>query len=194
MPERPQPPVNATITRVRRGSVGTVLVHGVTHPLPPVPESDRPTVDPPEDPTKAKLARAARAAAASGSALDELNAEFEVAESVFQRLGINVSAHVRVETEQEEHLSRYTDLAFRRTDEGWKLVIEAGYDGHEEETETTTELCRASRETRLLAATYLPKLLDKMVMLAEADAIRIRESVREVRSFTESLKAASGVK
>lgn len=133
-----------------------------------------------DESTRAKLARASRAVAEAGAALDDLNNAYHDVESAFQALRINVSASVRLRTDE----AGFVDLAYRRTDAGWKLVIESiGANT------STTLLTRASRDLRLLAAAGIPRLLDRMVTQAEEDVARVAESAMRLRAFTQHILA-----
>ncbi len=147
----------------------------------------------PEDIAQSKVSRAIKAKEAVGAALDKLNAEFESAEVALRKLDLNVFAYVRLTSGgDDDGPFEYADLAWRPGSRGWRLVVEEGHNGSPEET--TTDICRASKELRILAAKKLPELLDRMVQQAEEEAGEVRAGIDGIRSFTAALTGRLGAK
>jgi hypothetical protein len=132
-----------------------------------------------------------RAAAALHQATDELNKKLGAAAGSLCKLQLGVSAYVVVGREPTAGFVIGGDpdagtyrLAFRKHDNEWGLFIEFPRG-------EVIPLLSASRELRVLAASKLPELIDRMLNAAESEMRQVSDSIAIVDNVLVELDEAT---
>ncbi len=119
------------------------------------------------------------------AATDDMNAALGQAERAMIDLRLGVSVSVRLEHDGDWDV----DLAFRKHDGKWSLLVEIGPDDQAEWN--VTPLLKASRQHRVMAAESLPALVDALIERTVTQAADIRKTTSEVRALVAELKNAA---
>ena len=144
-------------------------------------------MDPKKKDISAALDRARRLGKELSSAADALNAEIESTERDFAKLRLGVGASIELTAGEQCDFEEW--LAFRKYGDAWRLVVERGHPGDDPERWTTTPLVSTSRDTRKLALTMLPELLEALIASAERELVELSDAVDKGAGFREALRA-----
>ncbi len=121
-------------------------------------------------------------------ATDRLNAVLHDFERTLGGLKLGVTASVTLD--EDEH-GWFKQLAFTKSGNEFKLVIETGNEFDDRGVETTA-LTSASRETRLQAVAALPKLYKQLLKQFEAEIERVNESITDVQRLADAIRTRAG--
>jgi hypothetical protein len=119
-----------------------------------------------------QIERAKRAARGIQEATESLNVGLVRAEKALTGLALGVSASVPMGSPDDDNWIQC--LRFAKDGNEWQLLLDSGTDGDPPELWSTAPLLRASREVRLKAAQYLPKLFEALIEEAETQAEKLR--------------------
>ena len=108
-------------------------------------------------------------------ATDAYNESLLRAEAAFKALNLGVTAVVELEPNESDRSGWSQLIRFGKHGHEWRLLLESGPEGGEEEEWSISPLVNASKEIRLLAANRLPDLLGALMT-------RAREEVEEIRT------------
>lgn len=197
-------PVDRGCERSNRGPAGEAMPAEVLMPKPPLPPSIALRRPPrsvaaavqervvPVASCQIDLAELEAVAATVGPRMDELNAAFREVEEALNARGLQIRASIRLRTffDQVAGIHEYENLAFLRSGSGWRFYIEEGFEESDGDA-TETELVRAPRELRILAAEKLGELVQRMIALTKAEAIRLEAGAESVRALARALRGGA---
>jgi len=118
-------------------------------------------------------------------ATDRLNAVLTEFEKALAQLNLGVSARLILD-ENDEGWTKA--LAFTKTSNGFRLMVETGFDD-QPHTYQVTPLASASRETRLEAVEALPKLYACLLHEFEQEIRRVNEGIGRVEELARMVRA-----
>jgi hypothetical protein len=124
-------------------------------------------------------------------ATDNLNSKLLDVEAALNELNLGVSASVEMFRAEDGDWMQC--LAYRKEQGAFKLVVEAGHDSDDDRSRWhSTPLTSASRETRLEALEFVPKLYKKLLETFEAEIKRVNKGIVQAEGLARAIRGKAG--
>jgi hypothetical protein len=143
------------------------------------------TEDAEGDPLRASLQRARRVAPELASATDAVNLALERVEQALAALNLGVTASVNLYPGCVDDWQQC--LGFGKDGSTWRLVLESGPAGGDDEDWSQSPLLSTSKEVRLRAVERLPALVDKLVEVAERQVGTFRAAAAKAEALATAI-------